>query len=96
MSKSKKDSGVFEFEVTPEDVEELRKDGIPESELPKVGIIQNSARSTHFAAGGEREVKIPINISGEILDFFSRRSREPLEEQINAALRKVMENETRR
>jgi hypothetical protein len=96
MSKSKKDSGVFEFEVTPEDVEALRREGIPESELPKAGIIQNSLRSTHFAAGGEREVKIPINIGGEIVEFFSRRSDEPLEEQINAELRKVMENETRR
>ena len=94
MKKSEKDSSVFEFEVTPEDVEALRKDGIPESELPKVGIIQNSSRSAGFASGGEREVKIPINISSEILDFFSRRSRESLEEQINAALREVMENET--
>ncbi|HEX8735203.1 MAG TPA: hypothetical protein VF721_07780 [Pyrinomonadaceae bacterium] len=96
MSKSKKDSSVFEFEVTPEDVEELRKDGIPESELPKVGIIQNSPRSGHFAASGEQEGKIPVYISAEILDFFSRRSSESLEEQINAALREVMENETSR
>ena len=96
MSKSKKDSSVFEFEVTPEDVEELRRDGIPESELPKVGIIQHSPRSGHFAAGDERDGKIPVYVSTEILDFFSRRSDESLEKQINAALREVMENETSR
>ena len=93
MSKSEKDSSVFEFEVTQEDVEELRKEGIPESELPKVGIFENSQRRAHFAAGAEQEGKIPIYISAEILDFFSRRSDESLEEQINAELRKAMENE---
>lgn len=95
MNTSEKDLTVFDFEVTQEYVEELREQGVPEDELPKVGTIQHWRRSTHYAPRREHEIKISIYLNGEIIDFLRQRSDESLEKQINAELRKVMENETK-
>jgi hypothetical protein len=95
MSVSEQNSTVFESEVTEEYVAELREQCVPEDELPKVGTIQRWRRSTHYAPRREHEIKISLYLNGEILDFLQSRSDEPLEKQINAELRKIMENEKR-
>ena len=86
---------IFEYTVTEDDVEELRAEGVPEEEIPAVGTIRKYVRSTHYAPRREQEIKIEIYLNGEIIDFLRHRSDESLEKQINAELRKVMENETK-
>jgi hypothetical protein len=85
----------FEYQVTEQDVEELRAEGVPEEDIPAVGTIRKYVRARHYAPRREHEIKISIYLNGEILDFLRQRSDETLEKQINAELRKVMENETK-
>jgi hypothetical protein len=87
---------VFEYKITESDVEELRAEGVPEEEIPAVGTTRRYIRARHIAPRREHEIKISIYLNGEILDFLRKRSDESLEKQINAELRKIMENETKK
>ena len=92
MSNTKQNLKILEVEITENDIAELREQGVPEDELPTIGI-QKWQRATRFAKRGEHEIKVSIFLNGEILDFLKNRCDEPLEKQINAELRKLMEAE---
>ena len=83
---------MSEVEITEKDIQELREQGVPENELPKIGI-QKWRRITRFAPREKHEIKISLFLNGEILDFLQNRSDESLEKQINDELRKIMKNE---
>ncbi|MCU0240490.1 MAG: BrnA antitoxin family protein [Pyrinomonadaceae bacterium] len=87
---------VFEVEYKESDVEELRKLGVAEEELPKVGI-KKYRRSRFITTPAESKIKITMWIDGDILQHFKNRSElpnsAPYQTQINNELRKIMEKD---
>ena len=86
---------IMEYEVTEDDVRELREEGVPEEEIPAVGTIRRYIRSRHYAPRREHKIKQTFYLDGDVLDFLRERSDESLEIQINAELRKIMKSEAR-
>ena len=84
---------IMEIETTEADVEELRKNGVPELELPAVGTKRRYKRSRHITKRSDQQIKVEIYLDGDVLDFLKNRSDKSLEKQINLELRKLMENE---
>jgi hypothetical protein len=67
---------VFEVEYKESDVEELRKLGVAEEELPKVGI-KKYRRSRFITTPAESKIKITMWLDGDILQHFKNRSELP-------------------
>ena len=88
---------TFEVEYTEADIEELRKEGYSEDELPKLGL-HTFRRARHFTPRKEQKIKITMYLDGDILDFFKERAKEPnsspYQTQINNELRAVMEGKS--
>lgn len=81
-------------EYTEQDVQAMREQGVPEDELPTVGV-HKFRRSRFTAKRSEQKIKISINLDADVLDFFKERAAEsnsaPYQTQINNELRAVME-----
>ncbi len=96
MKKREKDSTfkTMDIEYTEQDVQAMREQGVPEDELPRVGIHKFS-RSRFAAKRSDQKIKISINLDADVLDFFKERAAEPnsapYQTQINNELRAVME-----
>ncbi len=84
---------IMEIETTQADVEESRKNGVPEQEIFAVGTKRRYKRSPHITKRSDQQIKMEIYLDGDILDFLKKRSDDSLEKQINAELRKLLENE---
>jgi len=89
-------SEAIEIEYTNEDVQKLRDKGVPEGELPGIGV-HKFRRSKFVTIPNEAKIKITIYLDADVLSFFKKRAEEsraaPYQTQINAELRKVMESE---
>lgn len=86
---------VWELEYTEKDIEELRAKGIPEDELPRIGI-HKFRRARHIKPDAKRKEKISINLDGDVLEYFRRNaeaSSVPYQTRINQILRRAMESE---
>lgn len=83
----------MEIETTEAEIEELRKQNVPENEIPEVGTKRRYIRARHIAPRSEHKIKVEIHLDGDILDFLRSRSDESYEKQINSELRKLMESE---
>ncbi len=87
------DERIIEVEVTQEDLEKLRADGVPENDLPEPGI-KRYRPARHIL---KDKAKITLLLDAEILEHFERRAASedaaPCPIQINNALRAVMERE---
>jgi uncharacterized protein (DUF4415 family) len=87
-------SKTMVVEYTEADIEELRKEGYSEDELPKIGkhIFR---RARHITPRREQKIKVTMYLDADILDFFKERAKEPnaspYQTQINNELRAVME-----
>ncbi len=88
-------SNAVEIEYTKKDIEELRKQGVPEDELPKIGN-HKFRRSRFITPASEQKIKITMYLDADVLSFFKKRAEDshaaPYQTQINAELRKIMEN----
>lgn len=84
---------TLEVEYTKADLDELRREGYSEKELPKLGkhIFR---RARHITPRKEQKIKITMLLDADILDFFKERAKEPnaapYQTQINNELRAVM------
>jgi len=87
-------SEVFEFETTPRDQEKMRSEGVPEDEIPPVGV-RRYRRSRFAVKPRESKVKISLYLDGDVLEYFRKRAESPhaapYQTQINNELRRVME-----
>jgi uncharacterized protein (DUF4415 family) len=81
-------------EYTEQDVREMREQGIPEDELPGVGV-HKFQRSRFITDRRAQKIKISIYLDADILDFFkdlaAKPNAAPYQTQINNELRAVME-----
>ncbi len=95
MKKQETDSTcqTIKFETTPEDQEKMRAEGVPDDEIPPVGVRQYR-RSRFHISPREAKVKISLYIDGDILEYFRHRAAAPYQTQINNELRRVMENDS--
>ena len=82
---------IMEIETTEAEIEELRKQGTPENEIPEAGTKRRYIRARHIAPRSQHKIKVEIHLDGDILDFLRSRSDESYEKQINGELRKLME-----
>jgi len=96
MKKQEKNSTrkTMDVEYTEQDIQAMREQGVPEDELPRVGI-HKFRRSRFTAKRSDQKIKISINLDADVLDFFKERAAEPnsapYQTQINNELRAVME-----
>ncbi len=86
---------IFEARTTAEDQEKMRSDGVPEAEIPQVGVRRY--RPSRFRVEpSDAKVKISMYLDGDVLEYFRKRAEQPnaapYQTQINNELRKVMEN----
>ncbi len=88
-------SKTVEIKYTKKDIEDLREQGVPKDELPKIGK-HKFRRSRFITAESEQKIKITMYLDADILSFFKKRAEDshaaPYQTQINAELRKIMEN----
>lgn len=86
----------MDVEYTEQDVQEMREQGVPEDELPSVGLHQ-FRRSRFIAKRSEQKIKISIYLDADVLDFFKERAANPnsapYQTQINNELRAAMEGQ---
>lgn len=84
---------IMEVETTEADGQEMRENGIPESEIPEIGSKRRYIRARHIANRSDQKIKVELFLEADILDFLKNRSDESYEKQINSELRKLMEKE---
>jgi uncharacterized protein (DUF4415 family) len=87
-------SKSFEFEYTEADVQEMRKKGVSEEDLPNIG--KHAIRHSRFITKrSEQKLKVTILLDADIIDFYKEQAAKlgnlPYQTQINQELRKVME-----
>ena len=84
------------LEVTQEEYDEAMKKGWNDDDIQKPGK-HRYRRTTRVAKPSEAKVKITMWLDGDILMHFQKRASPsnaaPYQTQINAELRKVMEND---
>jgi len=84
----------MDVDYTEQDIEEMREQGIPEDELPRVGL-HKFRRSKFTVKRSDQKIKISIYLDADVLDFFKEQSAKPnsaaYQTQINKELRAVME-----
>lgn len=89
MNTTDKKEKELSFEITANDYEENLAKGWTDDDMLKPGVYK-VRRATRFR---EKPEDIKVQIESEVSDFFRQRSDEPIEKQINAELRKIMETE---
>jgi len=84
----------MDVEYTEQDIEEMRERGIPEDELPHIGL-HKFRRSGFTVKRNDQKIKISIYLDADVLDFFkaqaAKPSSAPYQTQINNELRAAME-----
>lgn len=90
MSTTDKTEKELAFEVTEADYEEGLEKGWTDDDMLKPGVykVRRAARFRH-----KSEEKITVSLDSDIVDFFRARASESFEEEINAELRKLIEQE---
>ena len=87
------DEKIIEVEVTAEDLEKMRAEGISESELPAVGIKRYRA-ARHIVRNTD---KVTVLLDADIAEHFKKRAAsentESFQVQINQELRQIMERQ---
>ncbi|MCY7376051.1 MAG: BrnA antitoxin family protein [Pyrinomonadaceae bacterium] len=87
------DEKIIEIEVTAADLEEMKYEGVFESDLPEIGI-KRYRPARHVI---KDKSKITLLIDSEVLEHFESRAakneRESCQSRINAGLRRIMERE---
>lgn len=95
MKKQEKNSisKTMNVEYTEQDIQEMREQGVPEDELPRIGL-HKFRRSRFTAKRNDQKIKISIYLDADILDFFKERAAKsnsaPYQTQINNELRAAM------
>ncbi len=87
------DEKIIEVEVTTEDLEKIKADGVSEKDLPELGL-KRYRPARHIVKGKD---KITLLIDSEVLEHFEKRAEKenaaPYPVQINDELRRIMERE---
>lgn len=87
-------SKTIDVEYTEQDVQDMREQGIPEDELPRVGV-HKFGRSKFITERSDQKIKVSIYPDADILDFFkelaAKPNAAPYQTQINNELRAVTE-----
>ena len=87
-------SKTMNVEYTEQDIREMREQGIPEDELPGIGI-HKFGRSRFITDRRDQKIKISIYLDADILDFFkelaAKPNTAPYQTQINNELCAVIE-----
>ena len=83
----------MDVEYTEQDIQEMREQGIPEDELPHVGV-HKFRRSKFTVERSEQKINISIYLDADVLDFFKGQAAKPnaapFQTQINNELRNAM------
>ena len=87
------DKKIIEVEVTNEDLEKMKAEGVSERDLPEIGVKRyRPARHIQKDKG-----KITLLIDSEVLEHFEKRAEKqnaaPCQIQINDELRRIMERD---
>lgn len=90
MNTTDKTEKELTFEVTRADYEADLEKGWTDDDTLKPGIYK-VRRPTRFRR--KPEEKVTVSIDEDIVDFFRQRASESYEEEINAELRKLIEQE---
>ncbi len=81
---------IIEVEITSEDLEKMRTDGISESDLPSIGI-KRYRPARHIIRD-----KVVILLDADIVEHFKKNSetgdKEVYQTQINQTLRQLIES----
>lgn len=84
---------IIEVEVTAEDLEKMRAEGVSENDLPEIGI-KRYLPARHIL---KDKGKITLLIDSEVLEHFEKRAAKenaaPCQTQINDELRRIMERD---
>lgn len=86
---NKTDERIIEVEVTPEDIETMRAQGVDEADLPSPGI-KRYRPARHIIRD-----KVAILLDADIVEHFKTNSGsgEFYQNQINKALRQIVESD---
>jgi uncharacterized protein (DUF4415 family) len=90
MNTTDKTEKGLTFEVSEADYEEGLEKGWTDDDMLKPGVYK-VRRASRFRQ--KPEEKVTISLDGDIVDFFRQRASESYEEEINAELRKLIEQE---
>lgn len=89
----------MDVEYTKQDIEQMREQGVPEDELPHIGV-HKFRRSGFVTKRSDQKIKISIYLDADILDFFKQLAADPnsapYQTQINNELRNVMNRKQQR
>ena len=84
---------IIEVEVTKEDLEQMKTEGVSEKDLPEIGI-KRYRPSRHIL---KDKGKITLLIDSEVLEHFEKRAEKEnsvsCQIQINQELRRIMERD---
>ena len=84
---------IIEVEVTKEDLEQMKTEGVSEKDLPEIGI-KRYRPSRHIL---KDKGKITLLIDSEVLEHFEKRAEKEnsvsCQTQINQELRRIMERD---
>lgn len=84
---------TIEVEVTKEDLEKMKAEGVSERDLPEIGI-KRYRPARHILRDKD---KITLLVDSEVLEHFEKRAAkenaEPCQTQINDELRRIMERD---
>lgn len=87
-------SKTINVEYTEQDIQEMREQGVPEDELPRIGL-HKFRRSSFTVKRSDQKIKISIYLDADVLDFFKEQAAKPnsapYQTQINNELRIAME-----
>lgn len=78
---------IIEVEVTKEDLEQLRAEGIAENDLPQIGI-KRYRPARHIIKD-----KVMVLVDSDIIEHFKEHDENSYQAEINTKLRQIMESE---
>ncbi|HSK74255.1 MAG TPA: BrnA antitoxin family protein [Pyrinomonadaceae bacterium] len=85
------DEKIIEVEVTAEDLEKMRAEGLDEADLPELGI-KRYRPARHIIKN-----KVAVLLDADIAEHFQKRAEEEnissFQSRINQELRQIMERE---
>ena len=81
------DEKIIEIEVTPEDLEKMRADGIAEADLPSLGV-KRYRPARHIIKN-----KAMVLLDSDIVEHFKAQGEDSYQIQINHKLRQIVESE---
>ena len=84
------DEKIIEVEVTPEDLEKMRTDGIAGADLPPLGV-KRYRPARHIVKN-----KAMVLLDSDIVEHFKAQDADSYQIQINHKLRQIVESEKTR